>query len=114
MVTIEQVQKGMVAFIDREVVPSLSIVEKVAVGGGVGLVAAKLPEILNLYVDHKAVSVLNLYDREHREIDLDAVYNAIKPYVGADPIPVSVPFIGLKLKFTQREIDALYRYIKEV
>ncbi len=113
MVKIEQVQKGLVRFVDTEIVPSLSIMEKVVVGGGMGLVSAKLPEIVERYADHKMVTALNLYDQERREIDLDAVYNAAKPYIGPDPIPVTIPGVGLTLKFTKREFDTLYKYIKE-
>lgn len=113
MVTIEQAQRGLVKFVDAEIIPSLSVAEKVIVGGGMGVIASKLPTIAEKYADHKMVDVLDLYDRERREIDLDAVYNAVKPYVGPDPIPVKIPATGLTIKLTQREIDALYKYIKE-
>lgn len=113
MVTITQVQNGVAKFVDAEVIPRLSVMEKLVVGGGAGLVTAKLPEVLNKYADHKLVSTLGLYDQENGEIDLDAVYNAAKPYIGADPVPVKIPFIGITLKFTEREFDTLYKYIKE-
>lgn len=113
MVTIAQVQHGITRFVDTEIVPSLSIMEKVVVGGGAGVVTAKLPDIIESYADHKLVTTLGLYDKERKEIDLDAVYNAAKPYIGPDPIPVTIPGVGLTLKFTQREIDTLYKYIKE-
>lgn len=113
MVTIAQVQQGVAKFVDVEIIPRLSTVEKLVVGGGAGLVTAKLPELMKQYSGNKFVSALGLYGAENGEIDLDAVYNAIKPYITADPIPVTIPYVGLKLKFTQREIDALYRYIKE-
>lgn len=113
MVTIAQVQQGVAKFVDTEIIPRLSTVEKLVVGGGAGLVTAKLPELVKQYSNSKFVSAMGLYDVEHGEIDLDALYNAIKPYIGADPIPVTIPYVGLKLKFTQREIDTLYKYIKE-
>lgn len=113
MVTIEQVQQGMVRFIDAEVIPRLSAMEKLVVGGGAGLITAKLPAVIAGYADNKFVSALGLYDAENGEIDLDALYNAVKPYITTDPIPVTVPFVGIKLKFTQREIEMLYKYIKE-
>lgn len=113
MVTVAQAQKGIARFVDAEVVSRLSVMEKLVVGGGAGLIAAKLPDVLNSYADNKFVSTLGLYDRERGEIDVDALYNAAKPYIGADPIPVTVPFVGITLKFTQREFDALYQYIKE-
>lgn len=113
MVTITQMQQGIVRFVDTEIVPSLSATERLVVGGGIGLVAAKLPALMEPYANNPFISTLGLYDPEHEEIDLDAMYTAVKPYIGADPIPVTVPFVGLKLKFTQREIDTLYKYIKE-
>lgn len=113
MVTIEQVQRGMVRFIDAEVVPRLSAMEKLVVGSGGGLIAAKLPAVIAGYADNKFVSALGLYDAANGEVDLDALYNAMKPYFTPDPIPVKIPFIGITLKFTQREFDALYQYIKE-
>lgn len=113
MATIEQVQRGMVRFIDAEVVPHLSAMETLVVGSGGGLIAAKLPTAAKTLSEHKFVSALGLYDEERGEIDLDALYNAMKPYITPDPIPVKIPLIGITLKFTQREFDALYQYIKE-
>lgn len=113
MVTVEQAQRGLAKFVDAEILPGLSLSERVIVGGGAGVIASKLPRILERYADHRMVSELELYDRERQELDLDVVYNAVKPYVGPDPIPVKIPMTGLTVKLTQREIDALYKYIKE-
>lgn len=113
MVTISKVQAGVVRFIDAEVVSRLSALERIVVGGGGGLIASKLPAMLDAYADNRLVSALGIYDREHGEVDVDALYNAMKPYISADPIPVTIPFVGLTLKFTQREIDTLYKYIME-
>lgn len=46
-------------------------------------------------------------------IDIDAVYEAARPYIGADPIPVKIPVIGVTLRLTAAEIERLYTYIKE-
>lgn len=113
MITIAQAQQGIIKFVDAEIIPRLSVTEKLIVGGGAGLIAAKLPEIIKQYADNKFVSLLGLYDAERAEIDLEGLYNAAKPYIGADPIPITIPYVGLKLKFTQREIDTLYKYIME-
>lgn len=40
MVSIAQVQQGVVRFVDAEIVPRLSVTERLVVGGGMGLVAA--------------------------------------------------------------------------
>lgn len=113
MVTIEQTQKGIARFIDAEIVPRLSVVEKLVVGGGAGILTSKLPAMLDVLAENKLIGAMGIYDREHGEIDIEALYNAAKPYIGADPIPVKIPAVGITLKFTQREIDTLYKYIME-
>lgn len=113
MVTISRIQSALVRFIDSEIISRLSALEKIVVGGGGGLIASKLPAVLEKYSDNKLISALGIYDREHGEVDVDALYNAVKPYITSDPIPIPIPFLGITLKFTQREIDALYKYIME-
>lgn len=113
MVTIQQAQFGIARFIDSEIIPRLSIVEKVVVGGGGALLTSKLPNTLEALTENKLINVLGVYDREHGEIDIDALYEAVKPYLGVDPIPMNIPFLGITLKFTQREFETLYQYIKE-
>ena len=45
-------------------------------------------------------------------IDIDALYNAFVPKLGADKIPITIPKIGT-IRMGQNEIDTLMRYIKE-
>ncbi len=117
MVTLTQAQTGVLRFVEKEIAPNLSMVEKIVVGGAINLVSGKLPTLIDKYADNKIFSVLEIYDKEQGKIDIEALYNAIKPYLGAEaiPVPVKVPVIGIdmNLKFTQRDIDTLYRYIKE-
>lgn len=112
MVTIAQAQRGIAAFVDAEISPNLSSREKLAFGSVSTLVIHKLPQILGNLSKSKIVSALELYSPETEEIDIDAVYEAIKPNIGLDPIPVKIPYIGLSLKFTEREAEKLYKYIK--
>lgn len=113
MVTIEQARRGLVKFVNAEIVPGLSLSERVLVGGWANLAAAKLDRILDNYAQSKMISILEIYDRDNGAVDLDAVYEAVKPYIGPDPIPAKIPGLGLTVKMTQREVDALYKYIKE-
>lgn len=113
MVTISQAQQGLTKFIDFEILPSLSALERAFVGGTGGVIITKLPTLLQKFATHPMASALELYDQERGLIDIDSVYNAVKPYVGPDPIPVDVPIIGLRLKITKTELDSLYTYIKE-
>ena len=46
-------------------------------------------------------------------MDIDAVYNAVKPYLSAEPFSIKIPIAEVTLKMGQGEIADLYRYIKE-
>lgn len=117
MVTITQAQTGILRFVEHDIAPSLSMLEKIVVGGAINLVSGKLPVLIDNYMGNKFFAALEVYDKDQGHLDIDALYNAVKPYIGVDPvaIPVSIPGIGinLNLKFTHRDIDTLYRYIKE-
>lgn len=110
MVAMEKVQRGLAAFIDRELIPSLSGWDKVLVGSGAGLAVAKLPQII---IQYPIISALGVYDKEANNLDIDALYKAITPYIGTEPLPVKIPILGITVKMGKPEIDALYRYIKE-
>lgn len=111
MVTMNAVQQGVSRFMDREILPHLNGMEKVVVGGGANLFAAKLPQVLS---NIPMLSALSLYEAEHNMIDIDAVYNAVKPFVTAEAFSIKVPLVGVTLKLGQRELNELYNSIKEV
>lgn len=82
MIPMENVQAGLARFIDRSIAPSLSGWDRVLVAGAGGLLAANFPKIIAQYADHPMVKALGVYDMEHGTVDVDALYNAAKPYMG--------------------------------
>lgn len=112
MVHISKIQRGFTAFIDREVAVAFDGWQKAVVAGCAGLIAANFPKLLSEYGSHPFVSALGVYHPESAEIDLDALYNAFVPKLGAEKIPISIPKIGT-IKMGKEEIDTLMRYIKE-
>ena len=113
MVTISQVQRGFVAFVDNEVAPAFTGWQKAIVGGAAGLLASNLPNLAVTYGNHPLVAALGVFDVSSGNINIDALYNAFVPQMGADKIPITIPKIGT-IKIGQPEIDALMKYIKEV
>ena len=112
MVTMDKIQAGLTAFVDREIAPSLSGWDKVIVSGGLALMAANLPNIISAHASNPAVAALGVYDAQTNSIDIDAVYNAVCQYIGSERMPVPTPVVGLTVKIGRPEVDALYRYIK--
>lgn len=110
MIPMDKVQRGLAAFIDRELAPSLTGWDKVLVAGGAGLAVAKLP---NLIAQYPIVTTMGIYNKENNMVDIDALYQAAAPYIGVEALPVKVPMLGITVKMGKQEIDTLYRYIKE-
>ena len=113
MVTISQIQRGFVMFIDNEVATAFTRWQKAIIAGASGLIASNLPNLVKTYSSHPLVAAIGLYDAEHNMINLDALYDAFVPRLGTEKIPLTIPKIGT-IKMGKDEIDSLMRYIKEV
>ena len=113
MVTISQIQRGFTLFIDNEVAAAFTGWQKTIVAGSAGLLAANLPNLVKVYGQHPLVAALGVYDPNSNTVNIDALYNAYVPKLGAEKIPITIPKIGT-IKMGQPESDALVRYIKEV
>lgn len=112
MATIEQVQRGFSRFVDGHIAVAFDGWQRVIIGGAAGLLAANLPSIIKRYGNHPAVVALGVYDQETGYIDVDTLYRAFVPQLGAEKIPVAIPKIGT-VKLGKEEFDLLLRYIKE-
>lgn len=112
MVPMETVQSGIAKFIDRDIAPSLSGWDRVLIAGAGGLLTANIPNIIVQYADNPVVKALGVYDRDRNMVDIDALFNAAKPYMG-EPIPVQIPVLKITIKLGKKELETLYAYIKE-
>lgn len=112
MATISQVQRGFVAFVDHEVVGVFDGWQKAIVAGSAGLLAANFPNLAKVYGSHPIVVAMGIYDPPSGTVNIDALYNAFAPKLGAEKIPISIPKLGT-IKFGRDELDLLIRYIRE-
>lgn len=112
MVTISQIQHGFARFIDGHIAGLFDGWQKAVVVGGATLFAANMPKLIAVYGAHPVVSALGVYNAESGCVDIDSLYNAFVPHMGADKIPITIPKIGT-IKIGKEEIDIIVRYIKE-
>lgn len=112
MATIEQVQRGFTRFVDGHIAGAFEGWQRAVVAGAAGLLAANFPNLVKTYASHPMVAALGVYDAATGIIDIDAVYNAFVPQLGAEKVPVTIPKLGT-IKLGREEFDALLRYIKE-
>lgn len=112
MATIPQIQTGVARFIDNHIAGAFTGWQKAVVVGGATLLAANLPNLINVYGSNPMVAALGVYDPTTATVNIDALYQAFVPNLGTDKIPVMVPKIGT-IKLGKEEFDILCRYIKE-
>lgn len=112
MANIAQIQRGFVMFIDREVASAFEGWQKAIVGGVAGLLAANFPNLVQMYGNHPLVAAIGVYDPNSGNVNIDALYKAFVPKLGAEKIPVTLPKIGT-IRIGREELDSLVRYIKE-
>lgn len=113
MAKMENVQAGVAKFIDRDIAPSLSGWDRVIIAAGGGILASRLPDILAQYAEKPIFAAMRIYDPESGDVDIDALYQAAKPYMGTEPLPLKTPALNVTIKMGKKEIDTLYAYIKE-
>lgn len=112
MATIQQIQRGFATFVDTEVACAFEGWQKAVVAGCAGLMAANAHKLVEVYGTHPFVAALGVYDSESGNVDLDSLYNAFVPRLGAEKIPISIPKIGT-IRIGRPEIDSLMRHIRE-
>ena len=117
MVTFSQVQRGLTMFVDRHIANAYNGIEKAIVLGGATLLAASIPNLAASYLSNPMLSAMRVLDIENCTVDIDAVYNAFVPHMGAEKLPVTLPKIGRidlgTIKLGREDIDILVRYIRE-
>lgn len=113
MVSMDTVQSGIAKFIDRDIAPSLNGWDRVLIAGAGGLLTANIPNIIAQYAEHPMFKALGVYDKERNTVDIDALYKAAKPYMGADALPIKIPVVNITIKIGKKEMDTLYTYIQE-
>lgn len=113
MIPMETVQSGIAKFIDRDIAPSLNGWDRVLVAGAGGLLTANIPNIIAQYAGNPVFSALGVIDEERNMVDIDKLYNAAKPYMGAEPLPIKIPVANITIKIGKKDLDTLYAYIQE-
>lgn len=112
MATIQQIQTGFARFIDTQIAGAFEGWHKALVLGGATLLASNLPKLVQTYGNTPVIAALGVYNPEAGTVDIDKLYSAFIPHLGAEKIPVTIPKVAT-IRFGKEEIDILIRYIKE-
>lgn len=111
MVTIDQAMRGVARYADNEIIPHLPTGKGIGAGIALALIMDGGRSRILALREHPAVQMMGVMDADGN-IDLDRLYNAARPRVDGQKLPVMVPIIG-ELRFDVSDLDKLYRYIQE-
>lgn len=111
MISIDQIQRGASRFVDTELMPKLAGRDKWIVAGVVTLYIKRLPALIEKAKSSEAVKLLDVIG-EDNSIDLEAVYNSLKPAAAQTPVTVNIPMGGM-ITITGTDIDLLYSCIMQ-
>ena len=111
MVSIDRIQSGIARYLDTEIVPKMSGVNKWLVSAVASAYISDAPELLRKLNGNKAIAALNLID-EAGNVDVEKIYQLLKPAAAKCPAPITLPIIGT-LTFTEQDVDSLYAYIMQ-
>lgn len=109
--TIEQLKKGLAAYLDAEFMPLIDDgFKRVMVGAGISIAISKYANIIPVLNENKFVKSLELIDSEGN-VDLDTIVAAVQSQMPADGVSVDVPMVGA-MRFKKEDVEKLYRTIK--
>lgn len=111
MVSIDRIQSGVTRYLDTEIVPKLSGVNKWLVAAVASAYVSDAPALLRKLNGNKAIAALNLID-EAGNVDVEKIYQSLKPAAAKYSAPVTLPVVGT-LTFTEQDVDSLYTHIMQ-
>lgn len=115
MVSIDKIERGAAAFLDRELIPHMPLDsgKRVLVGVGASLLLKGYIQKLHTAKDNEIVAGAGLFD-EFGNVDVDKIRAALMERMPDEGMQfdLQIPLLGpVSLKFGRADVDTLYRYI---
>ena len=104
-VNTEQIQLGVVTFIENEIAKKAVGANKFIVYFAIPIIGNKIAQYINTFAENDFTK--DFFD-EQRNVNLDAVYTQAK-----EAIKKSGQFVIYGIVFNETDVDKLYAYIKQ-
>jgi hypothetical protein len=108
MISYEQAVKGVMRYVDNEMLPHMSGVKKIGLGAYAALAAKNAVQMLKTAAASPAVSITGAATAEG--VDIDVLYNAISERMDGN-VQLDVPMIGV-FTVNRADVDKLYNYMR--
>ena len=109
MVNKNQLINGVVKYMDAELLPKTQGAKFWAMTALGTLASKQAAQMLDKLAEVPALKTLALVDNSGN-IDIDSLYNAVRPAAEKQPASVDIPLIG-RFTFGADDVDKLYNYI---
>lgn len=111
MYTVNQITKGVGAYLDTELMPMIDEGwKRVMVGAGLSIAISKYANMIPLLAENKYVQQLELFD-ENGNVDLDTLYTAVQGQMPKDGFTIDIPVVGTT-RFKSDDVEKLYSIIR--
>lgn len=111
MVTLNQVQNGIVRYLDNEIIPVINGWQKWVFGALASTALTKTTNIFNALKHNEFIKMLEIID-SNDNIDIDTLYREFMKQAQKGAVTFDVPMIG-PLTLNNTDVEKIYRYIKE-
>lgn len=99
---------GLVKFVDEELVPKMTGLNKWLFGTGAGIIANKGEHVFHALKDIELLHTLELIDEE--KINVTCIYKELLRQAEKGEIHIEIPMIGT-IKLDHSDVEKMYRYI---
>lgn len=106
----KEVIEGLVSFVDHELVPKMTGLNKWLFGTGAGIVAHKGEHIFHALKEIELLHTLELIEEE--KINVECIYKELLRQADKGEITIEIPMIGA-ITLDRSDVEKMYRYILE-
>lgn len=104
------VLKGLVKFVDCELVPKMTGLSKWVIGTGAGIIASKGAAVFESLKKNELLHQLELI--EDSKINVSLLYKELIRQAEHGAIQIDIPMVGV-ITLDRKDVDQMYRYIIE-
>lgn len=111
MVNKDQIEKGIAAYIDGEIMPQIHVEpwKMALIGTGASIIIKRAGCVLDGLKNNTVFNALGISDK-NGAIDIDIIANEFKQKMPPEGIKISVPLLG-EMTFHSSDVDLLYKKI---
>lgn len=112
MVTVDKLQRGLVRYIDSEVLPSMKGADRWIITGAATMALGKLPALVQQAQKGGALKTLGVIGADGT-IDIEGLLQSVRPAARSTPMTINIPFTNGSITLTENDLDVIARYIEQ-